>query len=83
MLHLDKSLARLAANPLGWRVGDHQPRMCCFQRFKFLQQAIEFGVTDFRMVEHVVAVLVVTDFLAQFFGRALQISCRHRHELII
>ena len=65
MRNFDEALARLAAHALGGRVGGDQLGMLGLERLQLVHQAIEFGVADLGIVEHVVAVLVVADFLAQ------------------
>ncbi len=65
MRNLDEALARLAAHPLGGRVGSDQLRMLRLERFQLVHQAVEFGIADLGIVEHVVAVLVMADFLPQ------------------
>ena len=37
------------------------------QRLQFAQQAIVFGIRDLRIVEHIIAVVMKTDLLAELF----------------
>ena len=63
----DETFARLAAHALRGRVGGDQFRMLGFELLQLVHQLVEFGVGDLGIVEHVVAVFVVADFLAQGF----------------
>jgi hypothetical protein len=76
---LDEAFARLAAHALGWRVGRDQRGMLAFQRLQLVDQAVELGVGNLRVVEHVVAMLVVADLLAQLLRAPLDVFGRSRH----
>ena len=60
-----EAFQRLAAHAPRGRIGRHQLRVRGFQRFKFAVEAVVLGIRDFRIVEHVVAVIVVVDLLTQ------------------
>ncbi len=67
MRDFDESLARLAADALRRRIGRDQLGMRGLELFQLVHQTIEFGVADFGIVEHVIAVLVMPNLLAQGF----------------
>src|SRR6266446_3911662 len=75
MARLDESLARLAAYALSGGVGRDQFRMLGFKLLEFVDQFVEFGVADLRIVENVIAVFVVADLVAQGFDLSLY-CCR-------
>jgi hypothetical protein len=53
--------------------------MLAFQVFQLLHQLVEFGVAEFGMVEDVVEMLVVANFLAQGLDLFLEVfQGRHR-----
>ena len=61
MCNLDEPLARFSAHPLRRRVGGYQLRMSGLKSFELVHQTIEFRVDNFRIIEYVVAVLVMSD----------------------
>lgn len=65
MAHLGEGRERRAAHALGGRIAADQLRMLGFQRLEFVEQAIVFGVGDARLVEDVVAVVVLIQLSAQ------------------
>ena len=81
--HLDEALARLAAHPLGGRIGGDQLGMLGFERLEFVHQPVEFGVADLRIVEHVIAVLVIADLVAQRFDLLLHIFAGGHEQLSV
>ena len=81
MRHFDEALARLAAHALGGRVGRDQLRMLGLERLQLVHQAIEFGVADLGIVEHVVAVLVIADLVAQRVDLLLHIFAGGHEQL--
>jgi hypothetical protein len=60
-----KTLARPAPYPLSGRIGSDEGGIVRFQFLQFVHELIELGVGDLRVVENVVEILVVADFLAQ------------------
>src|ERR1700693_5095486 len=64
---LHESLARLAAHTLCRRVGRDELRVLGFKALELVHQLVEAGVRNFRIVQYVVAILVVPDLLAQGF----------------
>ena len=80
--HLDEALARLAAHALRRRIGRDQLRMLGLELLQLVHQAVEFGVADLGIVEHVVAVLVVADLVAQRFDLLLHIFAG-RHGAVV
>src|SRR5271166_126039 len=67
MRNFDESLARLAAHTLCRRIGRDQRRMLSFEVLQLPHQLVEFGVADLRLVQDVVAILVMADFFAKSF----------------
>ncbi len=72
----DEALARLAADALGGRVGRDQFRMLSFELLELVHELVEFGVANFRIVEHVVAIFVMADFFAQRFDLLFDLLAR-------
>ena len=64
---LDETFARLASNPLRWRIRIDQSWMLRFDPLELIHQLVEFGIRSLGIIEHVVAILVVPNFLAQRF----------------
>ena len=58
----------LADHTLRRRIGRQQLGMCGLDRLQLLEQTVVLGVRHFRIVEHVVAVGVVVELLAQLGG---------------
>ena len=70
---------RLAADPLGGRVGRAQLRMLGLDRAQLVQQRVVDVVADLRIVEHVVAMGVVFELRAQLpRARRHLLGRRHR-----
>ena len=65
MADLREGRQRSAAHPLGRGVRRDPLGMLGFQRFELMEQTIVFGVRDARLVEHVVAIVVLIQFSAQ------------------
>ena len=63
-----ESLTRRSAHPLRGRIRRNDFRVLRFELLELIHQPVEFGVGDGGPVEHVIAVLVQADFLAQFSG---------------
>ena len=76
MPHLGEATVGLLANAMRGGVGIIELWMRRLQRFQFAHQSIVFGVRNRRIVEHVVAVIGVTDLRAQL-GNALARIGRH------
>ena len=76
----DKALAGLAADALGGRIGRDQFRMFVFELLQLNHELVEFGVRDFGIVENVVAVFVVADFVPQCFDLFFGALGRGRHD---
>jgi hypothetical protein len=62
--HLREFGERGRAHALGRRIGAPQILMLLLDLDEFAEQAVEFCVADFRIVEHIVAMIVVLEFLA-------------------
>jgi len=75
--HLDETLARLAADTLGGRIGCYKLRVGGFQLLQPAHQPVIFGVGDFRPVEHVIQMLVVMQLFAQIFYLCFYFSGGH------
>ena len=54
-----------AADALGGRIRSEQFGMLGFQRLELAHQRVVFGVGDLRIVEHVILMFVVAQFLAE------------------
>ncbi len=67
MRRLDHAFAGLAAHALSGRIGGDELGMFGFELDELVHELVEFGVGDFRIVEGVVAVFVMADFVAQGF----------------
>ncbi len=79
MSDFDKALARFAANPLRGRVGRDQLGMSRLELLQLVHHAIEFRVADLRIVEHVIAILVMPDLFAQSFDLRFNAFGRSSH----
>ncbi|MNM99011.1 hypothetical protein D3C81_1115600 [compost metagenome] len=64
--YLAERRQRRATDALGRRVSGHQLRVFGFQGLEFVEQAIVFGVRHARLIEHVVAVVVLIELGTQF-----------------
>lgn len=65
MAHLSEGRERRAADALGGRVAADQLRVFGFQCLELMEQAIVFGVGNARLVEYVVAIVVLIQLSAQ------------------
>jgi hypothetical protein len=66
--HRHEAVEHAADDPLGGRVGGQQLGVRRLDRLQLLEQAVVFGVGDRRVVEHVVAVGMLLQQLAQRGG---------------
>ena len=80
MPDLQEAFARFSAYALTGRVGGYQIRVLSFQLDKLVHQLIEFCVGNLRIIEYVIAVLVMTDLLTQAFNLLGQILTGDRHD---
>jgi hypothetical protein len=53
--------------------------MFSFQLLQLIHEPVEFGVSDFRIVEDVIAVFVMADFLAQGLDLGFDVLRGGRH----
>src|SRR5215469_11297785 len=74
---LDEALARLAAYPLGGRIGGNEARILRLQLFQTVHQLVELGVGYLGSIENVIEVFVVANLVAQLFN----VLGRHRKRL--
>ena len=61
MLHFDESVGRLRSYPLRRRIGRNAVRMFRLQIAKLVHPSIVFRITDRRVGQHIVAVVMVVD----------------------
>ena len=54
-------------HPLGGGIRGHQLRVLLLQSGELLKQAVEFRVRDHRVIQDIVAVVVVIDLLPELF----------------
>ena len=80
MRRFDEALARLASDALGGRIGRHQFWMLVFELLQLNHELIEFGVGKFGIVEDVIAVFVVADFIPQCFDLFFGALGQARHD---
>src|SRR6202167_3629916 len=80
---LDESLTRLAAHALRRRVGSDQLGVLGLKPLELVHQLVEVGVGKFTIIQHVVAILVVPDFLAQSFDFFPNGRAGHDWDLIL
>src|ERR1019366_2760799 len=83
MFRLHESFARLAAHTLRRGVGRNQLRMVGFEPLELVHQRVERGVRNFRRVQHVIAILVMPDLLAQGFDLLLDGGTGHDWGIIV
>ncbi len=69
---------RRRADPLGRRIGRHQVGMFGLERLQPAKQLVVGLVGNRRLVEHVVAVIVLVDFAPEPFGLGADFG-RRRH----
>ena len=65
--HFLKSCARRAAHPLRGRIGRAQFGILGLQFLEPLHEAVECGVGNFRIVRHIIEVLILANLLAETF----------------
>ena len=68
MRNFDEPLARLAANSLRRRIRRDQLGMRRFKLLQFVDQAVKFRIADLGIIEHVIAVLMTSNLVAQRFN---------------
>ena len=78
MTHFGKCRERCRAHPLGWRICGQQLGVFLFKLLQFAEQAVVFGIADRRLVEHVIAVIVLLKACAQL-ASARKNRRRNRH----
>ncbi len=83
MLRLHESLARLAAHALCRRVRSDQLRMLRLDPLELVHQRVELGIRNLRIVQHVIAILVVPYLLAQSFDFLLDGGTGHDWGIIV
>src|SRR6202158_1078930 len=83
MLRLHESLARLAADALCRRVRSDQLRMLRLNPLELVHQRVELGIRNLRIVQHVIAILVVPYLLAQSFDFLLDGGTGHDWGIIV
>ena len=73
----------LSSNPLRRRIGRDQSRMLSLKLLQLLHESIKVGVADFRLIEDVVKMFVVTNLVAESFDLFLDVfsSGGHRKRL--
>ncbi|MNL46758.1 hypothetical protein D3C87_1694990 [compost metagenome] len=59
MAHLGERRQCRAAHPLGRRITGHQFRVGGFKGFEFVEQPVVFDVRNARLVQHVIAIVVL------------------------
>ena len=79
MLNSCKSRTGFATDTLGGRIRRDELRMFRLQLLELVHQLVESGVADFGLVQHVVAVLVIADLVAQGFEFLLDVFGRRGH----
>ena len=62
MAHLAEGAERLATDALGRRLRRHQLRMLGLQGLQLTEQAVVLGVRHARLVQYVIAVVVLIQF---------------------
>ena len=65
--HLRKLLIQVAAHALCRRVGIVQFWVTGFKLLKFVHKPVELHIGDFRLVEHIILVIVLMQHLAQIY----------------
>jgi hypothetical protein len=65
------------ADALSRTVGCHEVGELVLEREQFPDQCVVLGIGDLRVVEHVVAIRVIVDRLAQFLDPLRGLSLRH------
>ena len=75
-------LERPRAHPLRRRVGARQLRVLGLERLEATEEVVVFGVRDDRVVEHVVAVVVVLELAAEPLDHLADVSGGARHRRV-
>jgi len=70
MPDLRKLLGRLAAHASGRRIRGYQLGMLTLQVLEPPHELVELEIRDLRIIQHIVAVLVVTDLVAELLDFA-------------
>ncbi|GLQ89964.1 hypothetical protein GCM10007898_35390 [Dyella flagellata] len=65
MPYFGKAAVGTRANTPGRRIGSRQLRVLGLQRLQLAHEAVIFGIRDFRIVEHEIAIVGMFDPLAQ------------------
>jgi hypothetical protein len=76
--HLAQLRTRLGTDTLGGRVGRDQLGMFGFQSLEFSEEPIVLGVRNLRIVEYVVAMIVMADLGAQRLDALDGLGAHHR-----
>ncbi len=63
MPHLGKPLERFAPNSLGWRIRGNELWIFLFEFLQTAEKTVVLNIGDLRVVEHVIAVIVIGDLL--------------------
>src|SRR5260221_13154859 len=79
---LHESFAGLAAHTLRRGVRRDEFWMLRLEPLELVHQLVEVGVRNLRIVEHVIAIFVMPDFLAQDFDFLLYGGTRHEWGII-
>ena len=74
MAHLGELVGRRRADALRRRVGRHPLWMCRLQLAQLLHEPVVLGVRHLRLIEDVVAVVVLLDLAPQFSETLLQLG---------
>jgi hypothetical protein len=82
--YFDESLAGLAAHALGWRIGSEESWVLSFQILQLPHQLVVVEVADFGIVEDIIEILVVANFLAERFDLLFDVFFGwHRRRIIL
>ena len=76
MLHRREAFQHTASHALGGRIGRQLFGMLCFEGLQFAEQLVVFRVGDGRRIQHIVAMVVALDLLAQL----VDALCNRCHE---
>ena len=76
---LGEALFGLAADALGGRVGSHEGGVGSFEALQLADEIVVFGVGDGGLVEDVIEVLVVADFIAEGVDFLLDVGHAEDH----
>ncbi len=82
MADLDESLARLAADALGGRIGRDEFGVLGLKVFELLHQLVEIQIADLGLIEDVIEIFVVANLFAESFDLLFGVFWgRHRRKL--